>query len=45
MPEYALAIDLGTTTLATSLINTSSGKRLAMMVQIVRAWRASQVVV
>jgi uncharacterized 2Fe-2S/4Fe-4S cluster protein (DUF4445 family) len=30
MPGYALAIDLGTTTLAASLIDTNSGKRLAM---------------
>ncbi len=30
MPNYALAIDLGTTTLAASLIDTASGKRLAM---------------
>jgi len=30
MPGYALAIDLGTTTLAASLIETGSGRRLAM---------------
>jgi uncharacterized 2Fe-2S/4Fe-4S cluster protein (DUF4445 family) len=30
MPNYALAIDLGTTTLAVSLIDTDSGRRLAM---------------
>ena len=30
MPEYALAIDLGTTTLAASLIELATGQRLAM---------------
>jgi len=30
MPNYALAIDLGTTTLAASLIDTDNGKRLTM---------------
>jgi len=30
MSKYALAIDLGTTTLAASLIDTGSGRRLAM---------------
>ncbi|HEX9079511.1 MAG TPA: ASKHA domain-containing protein, partial [Desulfuromonadaceae bacterium] len=30
MPRYALAFDLGTTTLAASLIDTASGRRLAM---------------